>query len=169
MASINGITIKALKKFKDHEGMNIYQGNVYMNGKKLGFWSQDYMSGYDNFNFDENICNEAVEKFRNSDLVDEEYKNFTNLGVLLAYVISLINTEKEYKKYVKRGYEGMIQVTDGFHIFEGACVLYTKVDADDTIKNAFKKQIEEWKSMCFKDKKIKITTYSSLNDFVINV
>lgn len=40
MASINGVSIKAFKKFRGHEGEELYQGNVYYNGKKLGFWSQ---------------------------------------------------------------------------------------------------------------------------------
>ena len=37
MASINGVSIKGVKKFKDHEGLGIFCGNVYYNGKKLGF------------------------------------------------------------------------------------------------------------------------------------
>lgn len=37
MAKINGIELKALKKFKDHEGCTIAQGNLYLGGKKIGF------------------------------------------------------------------------------------------------------------------------------------
>ena len=56
MASINGVSIKAFKKFRGHEGEELYQGNVYYNGKKLGFWSQDAHGGIcDNFEFDETV------------------------------------------------------------------------------------------------------------------
>lgn len=34
MASINGVTIRGLKKFYGHDGETLYQGNVYYNGKK---------------------------------------------------------------------------------------------------------------------------------------
>ena len=58
MASINGVSIKAFKKFRGHEGEEPYQGNVYYNGKKLGFWSQDAHGGIcDNFEFDETVLN----------------------------------------------------------------------------------------------------------------
>ena len=51
MASINGVQIKSLKSFIEHEGMTAYQGNVYIDGKKAGFWSEDYMCGADHFHF----------------------------------------------------------------------------------------------------------------------
>lgn len=40
MASINGLTIKGLKQFVGHEGETLFQGNLYLNGDKIGFWSQ---------------------------------------------------------------------------------------------------------------------------------
>ena len=48
MASLNGVSIKGLKTFLDHDGCTCYQGNIYLEGKKIGTWSQDYMGGDDN-------------------------------------------------------------------------------------------------------------------------
>ena len=41
MAQINGVTVKALKTFYGHEGEPVFQGNLYLGNKKIGFWSQD--------------------------------------------------------------------------------------------------------------------------------
>ncbi len=41
MASIKGIEIKNVKTFRGHEYPTNYQGNIYFNGVKKGFWSQD--------------------------------------------------------------------------------------------------------------------------------
>jgi hypothetical protein len=40
MASIQGLQVKSLKSYIGMEGV-AYQGNLYLNGKKIGFWSQD--------------------------------------------------------------------------------------------------------------------------------
>ena len=51
MASLNGVTIRNLKGFNGHEGEPLFQGSVYLNGQKLGFWSQDAHGGSDNYDF----------------------------------------------------------------------------------------------------------------------
>ena len=71
MSEINGITIKNLKSFKDHEGCEIYQGNVYYKGKKLGFWSQDSWGGPNDYDFDTSVLDNEIKKYRNSDRVEE--------------------------------------------------------------------------------------------------
>lgn len=38
MASINGISLKAMKSFEGVEG-TAWQGNVYVGTKKVAFWS----------------------------------------------------------------------------------------------------------------------------------
>lgn len=40
MAKIYGIELKNIKNFVGHEGL-AFQANVYLNGKKVGFYSQD--------------------------------------------------------------------------------------------------------------------------------
>lgn len=51
MASLNGVSIKNLKLYRGHEGEPLYQGNVYLDGKKVGFWSQDAWGGPDELDF----------------------------------------------------------------------------------------------------------------------
>lgn len=48
MASINGISLKAMKSFEGMEG-TAWQGNVYVGTKKVAFWSQDGNGGPDWF------------------------------------------------------------------------------------------------------------------------
>lgn len=44
MASIKGIEIKGVKGYQGHEGY-CQQGNIYMDGKKIGFYSEDGWGG----------------------------------------------------------------------------------------------------------------------------
>ena len=114
MASINGISIKSLKGFRDPEGMEIYQGNVYYKGKKLGFWSQDSWGGPDHFQFDESILDAEVEKFRESELVEDRYRKITNVEIMLGEIVELARMEKEYKKRAKQGYTTLVWAHDGY-------------------------------------------------------
>lgn len=52
MAKLNGIEIKNMKSFVEREGLAC-QGNVYADGKLLGFWSMDGNGGPDRFGFDD--------------------------------------------------------------------------------------------------------------------
>lgn len=42
---INGFTLKAITKFKGHEGEPCYQGNIYLSNKKVGYFSSSYTMG----------------------------------------------------------------------------------------------------------------------------
>ena len=55
MASLNGVTIRNFKGFRGHEGEPLWQGSVYHNGRKLGFWSQDAHGGSDNYDFNSKL------------------------------------------------------------------------------------------------------------------
>lgn len=166
MASINGIEIKSLNEFKGHEGEPLFQGNVYYKGKKLGFWSQDAHGGIcDNYGFDEEILNDEVKRFVASDMVEEEYKKIVGLESLLSDLVELMEREKQYKKFLKKGLNTTVLITDGYHGFYGACLSASKEEALET----FKKYIEESKRKCFKNKEVKVFVYMDLNDFKVNV
>ena len=45
MAEIFGVTIKNRKEFRGHEGEPCTQGNIYQNGKKIGYYSDSFMMG----------------------------------------------------------------------------------------------------------------------------
>ncbi len=162
MASINGITLKSIKTFKDHEGCTIAQGNVYYKGKKLGFWSQDSWGGGDQYDFDEKILKDEVEKYRNSGYVEAKYKDITNLDCLLYDLLGMIGTEKSYKKGLKKGYTTYVEATDGYHV-RG----YWTCERDISRSTYHKKFLEDCRKDFFKKEEIKVKVYTSIEDFEI--
>ncbi len=170
MASINGIKIKNLKFFKDHEGMSIAQGDIWYKGRKLGFWSQDYSGCIcDNFDFNEKVLEEEVEKYRASDRVEDKYRKVTSVESLLADLVELSEREKAYKKGTKMAakYPTYVMATDGFRV-KG----YYTLDTDkERIKGEayHKKFLKGCKDAFFKDWNGECTIYTSLKDFDISV
>ena len=69
------MSVKNIRCEEDHEGCAMFSADVWYNKKKLGRWSQSYMCGPDEFDFDESILDDAVEKYKNSDLVEPRYKD----------------------------------------------------------------------------------------------
>ncbi len=167
MASINGISIKKLKYFKDHEGCTIAQGDIWHNGKKLGFWSQSYMNGPDDFDFDEHILDKEVESYKVSDRVEEKYKTIFGLDTLLYELLPLIDDEKEFKKMVKKGWKSLVKATDGFHYMS-----YYSPESDSTkiVNDKFHQEfLKKCKKHFFENTDIKVTIYNDLKDFEVKV
>lgn len=166
MASINGISIKSLKKFKDHEGVDIYQGNVYYKNKKLGFWSQDAWCGCDNYDFDTSALAGEVERYMQSDMVEDKYREITDLDILLANLVVLMDDEKMYKKGVKEGYGTLVVADDGCHMRA-----YATTQGKDEVRGS--KSFEEFIADCrkgfWKDWDGKVKVYGSLDDFNLTV
>lgn len=167
MAKINGIEIKGVKIFLDHESYQIPQGNVYYKGNKLGFWSQDSWGGPDQFEFDTSILDKEVKKYRDSNKVKEEDKSICDLEILLFDLFELNNIENEYKKCIKKGYKSYVRATDGYHI----CGYYTnELSLEDVFDTPFyRKFFRECENKFFKSWDKKIEIYSSLDDFIIEV
>lgn len=167
MAKINGIEIKGVKIFLDHEGCQIAQGNVYYKGKKLGSWSQDSWGGPDRFGFDTSILDKEVKKYRDSNKVKEEDKSICNLEILLFDLLELKDIEDEYKKCIKKGYKLYVRATDGYHI----CGYYAKEPSVEDVFDTpfYRKFFRECKNKFFKSWDGKIEIYSSLDDFTIEV
>ena len=162
MASINGISLKAMKSFEGMEG-TAWQGNVYVGTKKVAFWSQDGTGGPDWFDmmngFSKEKLVEAMKPY-----VDQNAAELEIIDESFMYKLVWLNqTEKEFKKALKKGYKSMLEVTDGFHIMYyyfsniPACnaeALYLKIE--DEIKTKF-----------FINAKIKYHLYKGLEDFCI--
>lgn len=167
MASINGIKITSLTTFRGHEGEPLYQGNISYKGKKLGFWSQDAHGAIcDNFDFDESVLNEEVEKYKKSDRVEEKYRKFTDISSLLADLAEIMEREKVYKKGAKKGYKSYVMTSDGYHI----CGYYTNTPVERIESESFHKDfMKTCKDKFFKDWKEEVTIYSDLKDFDIVV
>lgn len=179
MATINGISVKGMKKFLGHEGEPCFQGNLYLNNKKIGFWSQDSWGGCDNFNIDrvcnEHLLNKAVislnpDKAYHGGTAENPFVLEYNLERLLGDYISLVQDEKEYKKAVKAGYAGVLMLSDGYHL---SILRLDKrlVDmTNDEIAYEMRFVIEKAKESFFEERKNHEHTfkvYRSLSDFEI--
>ena len=158
MASSGGISIKSLKNFEDHEGFTIYQGNVYKNGRKLGFWSQDSWGGPDTFCFDEKELSEAIAHHRESGKASSGFMEFPDAEMLMVEIVHLAEDEKLYKKAAKSGYSSLLIATDGYHLL----AVGTNKPEKETAWF-----VEECRKEFFKDWDGKVTTYRSLEDFDI--
>ena len=182
MASINGITVKALKTFRGHEGEPCCQGNLYIGTKKIGFWSQDSHGGCDNFMLDRPYS-EAMLSNRVKELNTDKAEKITrydgtvstieySLEHLMGDLTALLDDEKTYKKALKDGFKGILLVSDGYHVFgwrlsEGVAKLSTEkilsVYADEIEKGKVKHKF--FKEDGFYKHSVKI--YRSAADFDI--
>ena len=144
MASINGVTIKNYKNFKGHEWEDLAQGSIYLDGKRLGSWSQDSWGGPDNFDFDASNLNEACKNFKDGFPRDYKYIEVCdNVDVFLGELARLMDTEKHLKKFFKKGYKVAIVASNGWM----ASTLATPIDGSDTeILTKYAKDIEQMKS-----------------------
>lgn len=140
MASINGVKITGMKSFKGHEGEPLFQGNVCLNGKKLGFWTQDSWGGTATYHFNESCLNDVVAEYKSG--CDGKYVEFIDADILLDDVAHLASMEKEFKR---RKCVQAVVVTDKFHY----ATLYTFEEGDVVTKYAA--DIEKLKSGLFKN------------------
>lgn len=182
MASINGITVKSLTQFRGHEGEPLYQGNIYLGNKKIGWWSQDSHGGCDNIYLDEPYSLTKLEgKVK---MLNKEHKHtFARTGgsaIILDYDLELLfgdlmvmqEDEKDFKKAIKNGFAGVLLVTDGYHIF-GWNLSDAEVNlTDNDLLKKYSKLIEEGKKKhkFFEENnytKHEIKIYRSADDFKV--
>ena len=124
MAKVNGFELKGIKEFKGHEGEPCFQGNIYLNGKKVGWFTDDSWGGCKRIDFEDselhyffaNIAKRYAEAY--PDL-------FTGIGIELTrenqstadwfdeewFIIELMilkENETLMKKYMKKGAASMV-------------------------------------------------------------
>ncbi len=166
MASINGVTIKAIKGFRDHEGCTIYQGNIYIDGKKAGFWSQDSWGGPDIYEFDTTDLMKRVKQYQEGFLKESEFKKFYNEpDCFLGDLCSLIQDEKSFKKRMQEGYKTMIVMGNSFETH----TIFTEMDkSDNEFLEFYRISIDEAKNKQKDypmDLKFYMKIYRNVNDF----
>lgn len=182
MASINGITVKGLKKFKGHEGETLYQGNVYLGNKKIGWWSQDSWGGSDICYLDEPYKIRKLEE-KVKELNRDKEEIFTrndgstctfsySLDVMFGDLMELKHDEDTFTKAIKNGFGGVLLVTDGYHVF-GWNLSHTEAGfTENNLLEQYAKLIEEGKKehkFYPEDKFTKhvIKIYRNINDFKV--
>jgi hypothetical protein len=167
MASINGISIKKRKDFLGHEEEPLSQGDLYLNGKKLGFFSQDFRGGPNQYQFDENVLNEAVKSFAQSKYVEEKYKKIYDLDCLIGEILQLMDDEKQYKKEARKGYDTMMVLRYSyFYSITGIRGKYHNEEEARKV-HGVPKIIDDFEKQHKKENVVKLF-YTSLDDFNIS-
>lgn len=165
MATINGITVKALKTFEGREG-TACQGNLYLNNKKIGFWTQDGDGGPDSIYLDSAYSELKLENTLKK-AQNKENDSFMFMELFMQDVVTLVESEKAYKKNAKHGYPVVIEVTDGYHVSYLGCSKPCAYMSDKELLARTSRQIESIKSNMFKNEEKQIKVYRSPDDFVI--
>lgn len=114
MASIFGVTITEMEKHTGNDNSKLSQGTVCLNGKELGFWSQEEHGGPNIYRFDPFRLREPAQKYYDQ-LPAPEKKVYGMLycqngkicidfcDVLLADLVIQMDLEKEYMNYLQDG------------------------------------------------------------------
>lgn len=159
MASINGVTLKALKVYNGMEGPTYY-GNLYIGSKKVAEWAQDPNGAItDNIHM---VAGFSEQKLRN--LFKEYDKCDYDIGFerAMSKLVCLTNEEKCFKKNVKSGYPFTFVLSDGFHAdFFGLPESYNKKTVEELKEELFEPE------NFFKNPKMEFHLYKSLEDFKI--
>ena len=114
MASIYGVTISEMTKHTGSDHAELAQGTVCLNGKELGFWSQEAYGAPDIYGFDQFSLREPAQKY--FDQLEEQEKRVYGMlycqngkicidfcDVLLADLVLQNELEKEYIDYIQNG------------------------------------------------------------------
>lgn len=139
MASVNGVSLKAIKTFEGAEGMG-FTANIYIDGKKVGFVRDDAWGGSYDYDFSNDDgeklltarAKEWYDRYPEDDfmfvmkLTAEEYRKKKDAGEIpvesweeqleyndcfLSKIIDLVQAEKAYKGAVKKGFKGYVVFT----------------------------------------------------------
>lgn len=117
MVKVYDVTIKNLKSFKDHEGCEIAQGEIWKGKEHLGFWSQDSWGGEDIFEFPEEKLADEVAEFKSSNhfnnLLDREasaddqktrkdIEKYFDTEMFIYEILHRMRVAKLYKKVCKK-------------------------------------------------------------------
>lgn len=119
---IANFTLKGVKSFRGHEGETCYQGNIYMDNKKVGTFSDNSWSGEIDYDLDaqyeKKVKENLKEWFTKNPFGLEEKYNIHNsrynllelygenrlMEAMLAELENLYYIEKELKSFNKKGY-----------------------------------------------------------------
>lgn len=191
MANINGIEIKAIKTFLGTEGY-ARQGNVYLDKKKIGFFSEDGNGGCDWIDFE---CDKEIKELFFS-RVRAHYKNYPALDYMKIYnmtmeeyvkqenklpvttyeqesndiimeyfmekLLNLRELEQDYRKAVKKGYSVLISIK--YISLSGNALPLDEVYYTNGTNESFKKVENAAKE---KSITVIVESYTSPKDFII--
>lgn len=148
MASLNGVEIKNLKMFYGHEGEPLNQGTVYLNGRKLGFWSEDSHGGCNIFDFDTRLLDKPFYQYK-SVFKNYEIYNYIDIDSFMFSLLALSLLEdtlkKSYKKERIYSYYWIFELQSGeftvYDIKTDRLNMFYKL-GDNSIKEAIEKDFK---------------------------
>lgn len=73
--SIGDYCVDNIKYFEDHEGIDIFKCDILYNNKKIGTFSEDYMCGPSNYNFNNNFDEELAKLRKTATSFFNKYSN----------------------------------------------------------------------------------------------
>ena len=73
--SIGDYSVDNIKYFEDHEGIDIFKCDILYNNKKIGTFSEDYMCGPSNYNFNNNFDEELARLRKTATSFFNKYSN----------------------------------------------------------------------------------------------
>lgn len=154
MASIKGISLKNVKTFRGHEYPTNYQGNVYFNGKKMGFWSQDSWGGPDSYDFDTAELDAKAKEFYGEDSI-------YGLDCLMGELLELMDNEKMFKKAVKEGYSALVVISNGYNV---AFIKEPRETNKEVLLKSCASDLEDFKGS-FGGEDVRMMAFTCLQDF----
>ena len=177
MATINGLSLKKIRTFTGHEGECCYQGDLYLGNNKIGFWSQDTHCGMDDLSMEDAYSEKKLQQAI-MDLNKDKTTTYTasdgktidfhyDLSCLLYDWIKLHDAEKAFKKAIKNGYAGIIQIESDYEV-----IIFTVdsrfLSASETeLKEILHKEWIKARCCCRKGEEPKIRKYQSKDDFIV--
>ena len=154
MVKINGINLKKITWEEDHEGIDISSGDIYLGTKKIGSYHQGFMDGMYHYEMNSKYDLEKLQRKIREIYSDRE---IYDLDCLIFDVLELMDREKEFKKVVKGGFNGMLHISDGYHAFYYQLSDETLKLSDEEIIERKRMNIDEYKK---KTKFFKPTEFS---------
>ena len=165
MASVKNISLKSIVKFKGHEGESLLQGNICINGKTVGTYSDDSWGGPTRIDVESTYIPEfkTIAAEYRAQVVDD-CPSMSDGEFLMCALTNLIWLEKDYVRYAKKGLPIMVCADDHPEPGEKPRPVLRSMVAycpDESEANISEKE--------FKEKGYHhIKRYSSAADFIIN-
>ena len=172
MAKIFGVEVKSVKNIVDHEGCLIHAGDIFLDGKKIGSWADDYMAGPADYNVpdtDYKVLVERANRFYdiyawNDGKTERDASIFKgDPDILISALIELKEQEKEFKKCLKKGYKSMIVISGPYGQYSYWYINAVYSDWD----SRFKQQIDQSKANFPKWCNPKVKYVTGMDDFVV--
>jgi hypothetical protein len=164
MAKLKGVELKKIVSFKGHEGEPLCQGDLYLDGKKIGFYSDGDWGGT-------SLIQCSPQDYAKLEELGAEFKlTFINgAEMLLSNLRDLIEDEKMFKNAVKQGFMGLAVVKN--HSPKGYIMVddYYRLPSGYTPQQHIVGLISHRKTKQNKEtSESDITLYTSLADFIKN-